>query len=167
MQRMWAPWRMAYIMDSKPGPGCFLCDLFAAHADREHLVLRRGRLCGVVMNRYPYNNGHLMIAPYRHVADVADLTREERAEMMDWLAIAVGCLREAMRPEGFNSGINLGAVAGAGLKDHVHMHLVPRWGGDTNFMAVVGEVKVIPQMLDDLWVQLQPLFAARSLPAAD
>ncbi len=159
MDTLWAPWRMDYIKGPKQD-GCFLCDILRPGGDdRASLVLRRGRVCAVVMNRYPYNNGHVMIAPYRHVAALADLTAEERLEMMDLLAASVAALTAEMRPEGFNAGINLGRVAGAGLETHLHTHLVPRWSGDTNFMPAIGATKVIPQALDDLWTALQPRFA--------
>jgi ATP adenylyltransferase len=159
MDTLWAPWRMDYIQGPKQD-GCFLCEILRAGGDdRANLVLKRGRACAVVMNRYPYNNGHLMVAPYRHVAALADLTPEERVEMMDLLAASVAALAAAMSPDGFNAGINLGRVAGAGLETHLHQHLVPRWNGDTNFMPVIAETKVIPQALDDLWTALRPRFA--------
>ena len=152
MKRIWAPWRIEYILKSKE-PGCFLCDMFHADAaaDRENLLLKRGETCAVVMNRYPYNNGHLMVAPYRHVENVEQLDARERAEMMDLIALCTDILTKTMAPDGFNVGINLGEAAGAGLKDHVHTHIVPRWAGDTNFMPVLGETKVLPQSLDETW----------------
>lgn len=158
METLWAPWRIEYIKEAPKG-GCFLCDILRAGGDdRANLVLKRGTACAVVMNRYPYNNGHLMVAPYRHVARLADLTPEERLETMDLLDLSVAALTSAIRPEGFNVGINLGRVAGAGLETHLHTHIVPRWNGDTNFMPVIGDTKVIPQALDDLWVTLRAAF---------
>jgi ATP adenylyltransferase len=158
METLWAPWRIEYIKEAPKG-GCFLCDILRAGGDdRANLVLKRGAACAVVMNRYPYNNGHLMVAPHRHVARLADLTPEERLETMNLLDLSVAALTSAIRPNGFNIGINLGRVAGAGLETHLHTHIVPRWNGDTNFMPVIGDTKVIPQALDDLWATLRPLF---------
>lgn len=158
METLWAPWRMDYIEGPKQD-GCFLCDILRVGGDdRAGLVLKRGKVCAVVMNRYPYNNGHLMIAPYRHVARLADLSPEERMETMDLLDLSVAVLTSAIRPEGFNIGINLGRAAGAGLETHLHTHVVPRWNGDTNFMPVIGDTKVIPQALDDLWVTVRAAF---------
>ena len=159
MKSLWAPWRMKYIAGEKE-EGCFICRAFGGDDDRENLVLKRGKKCGVMMNRYPYSNGHLMICPYRHVGDIVELDSEERAESMDLLSRSVEALRAVMRPQGFNVGINLGAVAGASLVEHMHTHVVPRWEGDTNFMPVIGDVKIIPQALDELWELLQPVLNA-------
>lgn len=159
MKRLWAPWRMDYIVNAKE-PGCFLCEAFQGEDDRGRLILHRGRVCAVVLNRYPYNSGHLMIAPYRHVGPLPELQPEERAEIMDLLAQSTEVLRKAYAPDGFNLGINLGEAAGAGLREHIHAHIVPRWNGDTNFMPVFGETKVLPQSLEETWDQLAPLFRA-------
>ncbi len=153
MKRLWAPWRMEYILKSR-SPGCFLCDIIRGTDDESNLVLRRGEHCVLVLNRYPYNNGHLMVAPRRHVAGLEDLDDAERLELLTLAAAGCAALK-TLRPEGFNLGINLGSTAGAGLKDHLHLHVVPRWDGDTNFMAVVAGVKVIPQSLADVWRQLR------------
>jgi ATP adenylyltransferase len=152
MKKIWAPWRIEYILQSKD-PGCFLCTMFhaAPDADREHLLLKRGETCAMLMNRYPYNNGHLMVAPYRHVEKLQQMDPRERSEMMDLVALGMDTLTETMSPDGFNVGINLGEAAGAGLKDHIHVHIVPRWSGDTNFMPVLGDTKVLPQSLDETW----------------
>lgn len=156
---LWAPWRMEYI--GRPSePGCFLCDIFASDDDRANLVLFRGRSTAIVMNRYPYNNGHLMVAPYRHVAELGQLNADERAETMDLAAAAIDALRRTIHPDGFNMGINLGRVAGAGLETHLHTHVVPRWNGDTNFMPVLAGIKVIPQTLEELWDRLHPVLAS-------
>ncbi len=144
---------MEYILNSNQ-PGCFLCGILQGGADRENLVLRRGRHCAVLMNRYPYNNGHLMVVPYRHVDAVESMQPDEHREMLGWTGQACGWLRQVMHPDGFNIGINQGAAAGAGLKEHIHLHIVPRWNGDTNFMPVLADVKVIPQALDELWERL-------------
>ena len=152
---LWAPWRVEYIRSEKNGP-CFLCRIFTAKDDRENLLLHRGKTCAVVMNRYPYNSGHLMVAPYRHIAGLDQFTSEETIEMGFLTARAVAVLGEVMAPQGFNIGYNLGEVAGAGLKDHLHQHIVPRWSGDTNFMPVLGGPRVIPEALEatyDLMVE--------------
>lgn len=158
MERMWAPWRMEYIKTVDEG-GCFLCGIQEEECDRENLLLKRGDHCGIVMNRYPYTNGHLMVFPYSHAGELEGLTSAERAEMMDLAAECVSALRETVSPDGFNVGINLGRVAGAGLEEHVHTHIVPRWSGDTNFMPVFAEVKVIPQGLIELYDLLKPCFS--------
>lgn len=158
MKQVWAPWRIEYILGPKES-GCFLCDLIASDQDRAHHVLHRGATCVVVMNRYPYTGGHLMVAPYRHVAGLENLTPEERTELMTLTSRSVEILRKVMNPQGFNIGINLGAAAGAGLKDHLHQHIVPRWVGDTNFMPVLGGTTIIPQALDELYDALRPHFS--------
>jgi ATP adenylyltransferase len=144
---LWAPWRIDYIRGEKEGT-CFLCRIFAETSDRENLLLFRGKTCAVLLNRFPYNSGHLMVTPYRHTAELGDLTPEENLEMAELTARAVAALREAMNPQGFNIGINLGESAGAGLKDHLHRHIVPRWIGDTNFMPVLGGPRVMPEALE-------------------
>ena len=154
MDTLWAPWRMEYIRQPKTG-GCFLCANFRSSEDRANLVLHRGETCGLVMNRYPYNNGHLMVAPYRHIASMHEMTDAERLEMMRLSDRGIAALRSVVRPDGFNLGINLGRVAGAGLETHLHLHIVPRWSGDTNFMPVVGHTKIVPQALEDLGDQLR------------
>lgn len=159
MKQIWAPWRMDYILNAGKG-GCFLCEIFAAGADEDNLVLSRGGRCALLMNLYPYNNGHLMVAPFRHVASLEEMDGEELAELMSMASAACAALRAAVNPDGFNVGINIGAAAGAGLKDHIHMHIVPRWRGDTNFMPVVADVKVIPQSLRELWGRIKEALSA-------
>ena len=154
---IWAPWRIEYILGEKEGI-CFLCRMFAENRDRENLVLKRGKTCAVVMNRYPYNNAHLMVTPYRHIEHLKDLTPEERLEMTDLSIEAVEVLKAELSPEGFNLGCNLGGAAGAGLKDHIHQHIVPRWTGDTNFMPVIADTRVMPQALMAQYDVLHPLF---------
>jgi ATP adenylyltransferase len=153
MKHIWAPWRIKYILGNAPET-CFICEACSSNADREHLVLARGEHCLVIMNRYPYNNGHLMVAPKRHVGSLAETSPGEQREIMEWTIRCMEALRAVMKPDGFNVGINEGEVAGAGLRDHVHQHIVPRWGGDTNFMPVLGEAKVVPQSLESTWDQL-------------
>ena len=144
---LWAPWRIDYIRGEKEGE-CFLCRIFTERNDRKNLLLFRGKTCAVLLNRFPYNSGHLMLAPYRHIAELNDFTPDENLEMADLTARSVEVLRSAMNPQGFNIGINLGKSAGAGLKDHLHRHIVPRWTGDTNFMPVLGGPRVMPEALE-------------------
>lgn len=157
MNQLWAPWRMEYIMGDKPD-GCFLCDIIAGKNDKDNLLLKRGETCAVVMNRYPYNGGHLMVLPFRHVAELGDLTAAEKIEIMDLTDESIKVLKKVMFPAAFNVGANLGKVAGAGLEEHLHMHIVPRWDGDTNFMPVLSDTRVVPLALADLWDMLQPEF---------
>jgi ATP adenylyltransferase len=159
MSNVWAPWRIEYILAPRD-ESCFLCDMFGASDDARNHLLHRGTTCAVVMNRYPYTGGHLMVCPYRHIAQLADLTREERIELMDLTERSVRILTAEMKPQGFNVGYNLGHAAGAGLRDHLHQHIVPRWVGDTNFMPVLADVTVVPQALDDLYARLKPAFDA-------
>lgn len=153
MDRIWAPWRLEYIR-SEEDAQCFLCRTVDEDEDRENLLLKRGEACGVIMNRYPYNNGHLLVFPYRHVAELSDLNSDERLEIMNLVDQFIVCLKKSVKPDGFNVGFNLGKVAGAGLESHLHAHIVPRWNGDTNFMPVIGGTKVIPQALTDLYDEL-------------
>ena len=143
---LWAPWRIEYIRGDKE-TDCFLCRMFAETSDRDNLILFRGSTCAVLMNRFPYNSGHLMVAPFRHIAELADRTSEEILEMETLTARAIAVLREVMNPQGFNIGTNLGTAAGAGLKDHLHQHIVPRWVGDTNFMPIMSDTRVVPEAL--------------------
>lgn len=154
MQRLWAPWRLAYVAAAKtpaPDDDCFICRGLAQTDDRSNLIAWRRTFTAVLLNRFPYNNGHLLLAPKAHKATPADLTPEEVLEMNDSLSRAITLLAEILHPEGYNIGLNLGRVAGAGLPGHLHWHLVPRWNGDTNFMPVLGDVKVIAQSLDGLY----------------
>jgi ATP adenylyltransferase len=159
--RLWSPWRMAYVRGGGDGGGgCIFCDLPAAgedHDEQNHL-LARGELSFVLLNAFPYNPGHLMVAPYRHVGRYGELTAAELAEMMAFAGTAIGALEEDAGAHGFNLGMNLGQVAGAGIADHLHLHLVPRWGGDTNFMPVVGQTKVLPELLAETYQRLRPRF---------
>jgi ATP adenylyltransferase len=153
-QRLWTPHRMAYIRgENKPtgpgsGDGCPFCAI-PAESDEDGLVIHRGQYVYAVLNLYPYNSGHLMVVPYRHVAGLEDLDAAEAAGLMTVTRIALRALRAVSEPHAFNVGINLGAVAGGSLADHLHQHVVPRWGGDANFIAVVGQTKVIPQLLSE------------------
>lgn len=159
MERLWAPWRMTYIDGADAAPGeCIFCAKAAASNDPENLVLHRGRLSFVLMNLYPYNNGHLMIAPYAHVPSIEELDAETLTDIMTTAQLCLAALRDAMRPQGYNMGINQGTVAGAGIKDHVHLHTVPRWNGDTNFMPVLADTKVMPDYLSNTYRQLREQF---------
>lgn len=161
LQRLWTPWRMAYIRGpGDPDGGCPFCRLPAqpeAH-DRESLILARGSLAYVMLNAFPYNPGHLMVIPFRHVAEFSALTTPELHEIGDLTQRGVVALQATSQPHGFNMGINVGGVAGAGIADHIHQHVVPRWGGDTNFMPVVGQTRVLPELLEETYERLAPAF---------
>jgi ATP adenylyltransferase len=147
METLFTPWRQRYIADQEVRTGCFFCVAAAAPADADTLVVHGGRHHIVMLNLHPYTGGHLMVAPREHVADLEGSSREARAEIWDLVLLAQAALRQTHRPHGFNVGMNLGRSAGAGVPDHYHLHLVPRWDGDTNFMAVIGETRVIPEDL--------------------
>ena len=154
MKNIWAPWRVQYIRSEKP-KGCLLCEKAAQGQDRENYLLYRGRLNFAMLNKYPYNPGHIMVSPYRHTGSMEDLTDEELLDNMLLVKKCLKALKEAFSPQGFNLGINLGRVAGAGVEDHVHVHIVPRWNGDTNFMPVVAETKVISEAMDSTYEHLK------------
>ncbi len=156
MDRLWAPWRMEYVqVPDKQGDGCFLCRAAEAEDERDNLVLWRTEHSLAVVNFFPYNNGHLLIAPRAHKADLEDLTADELDDQMALLGRCHRALAAAMQPHGFNIGMNLGQAAGAGLPGHAHWHIVPRWHGDANFMPTVADTKVIPQSLEALWKLLR------------
>jgi ATP adenylyltransferase len=161
VDRLWTPWRGAYIEGADDqATDCFLCrDAADTRRDRENLVLLRASAVFVLLNRYPYNSGHLMVAPYAHTGDLQALDARTAAEMMRVTQRAVGALQRVYVPDGFNTGMNLGKSAGAGVPDHLHMHVVPRWSGDTNFMPVIGETKVLPESLDQTYERLVGQFA--------
>jgi len=154
VKRIWAPWRMAYIQRDESSSECVLCEKWISHDDAANLVLYRGNRAYIILNLYPYNNGHLMVVPYEHVSSLEDLDAETLTELMLLVKRSLAALRETMHPDGFNIGVNLGQAAGAGIYEHVHIHVVPRWQGDTNFMPVLAETRVIPQMLEDTYAQL-------------
>jgi ATP adenylyltransferase len=147
MERLWAPWRLDYITQEKP-QGCIFCDKPLLGDDRAAYIVDRGTRAYVMLNAFPYNNGHLMVVPYAHQAALEDLPPETLHEMMDLSQQCSRALNLAVAPDGLNAGFNLGTAAGAGIKDHLHLHVVPRWSGDTNFMPVIADVRVIPQSLD-------------------
>jgi len=155
MKILWAPWRMKYILEAqKGGSECFICEAYESSDMEEKLVLYKGDHTIVLMNKYPYNTGHLLVAPRRHVASYSELSREELCALNVVVKNSIRLLEEVLRPDGFNIGVNLGRVAGAGLEDHLHVHIVPRWNGDTNFMPVIAETKVIPESLGDTYSRL-------------
>lgn len=154
---LWAPWRMEYILGEKE-KDCIFCTRLQSQEDQKNLILYRGEHNFIIMNKYPYNNGHLMVVPNRHTSDFESLTEPESLEMMNLIAKSIRVLKAAIRPEGFNIGINLGTIAGAGIDDHLHFHIVPRWAADTNFMPVVAETKVISEALDETWGRLKKFF---------
>jgi len=156
MQTMWAPWRIEYILGGKE-EGCIFCQ---AMAEQDRLTLYKGRSTLVVMNKFPYINGHLLVAPVRHVATLDALTAAEAAGLMAMVREGIAILGQSMKPDGFNVGLNLGRVAGAGVEAHLHFHVVPRWFGDTNALAVFADVRVIPEHLEATVAKLKPLFAA-------
>jgi len=158
MDRLWSPWRMQYVTGTGDARGCVFCDALSS-PDADALVLHRGRACYVILNLFPYNSGHLMVVPNRHVAALSATTHEERCEMMDLTRLAELALTEAYKPQGLNVGMNLGRSAGAGIVDHIHVHVVPRWNGDTNFMTVVGEVRVLPEDIAQTARRLREAFA--------
>jgi len=161
MDQLWAPWRLAYVAAARPPAGddpCFLCQGLAADDDRANLIVLRAPRSVVVLNRFPYNNGHLLVAPRAHKGGLDDLDADELLETMETLRRSVRALGGLMKPDGYNVGLNLGRPAGAGLPGHLHWHVVPRWNGDTNFMPVLADVKVIVQSLDALWELLSARF---------
>lgn len=152
MKVLWAPWRIEYIAGEKE-QGCIFCDRPKEGNDKKNLILYNGQTSYIIMNRYPYSNGHLMTVPYKHTKNMSDLSAEERLELMDLTVKCIDIL-QAIKPEGFNIGMNLGRVGGAGIDDHLHFHIVPRWNGDNNFMPVIGDVRVMPEYLEETYETL-------------
>ncbi len=164
-EQLWAPWRLGYIKGEKPlqkpipaekflpnaDPQCFLCQAVPEWEDDKRLVVHRGKLTVSILNRYPYNNGHLLIAPQRHLACLEEIDDATHLELMQTLRRMIVTLKKIIQPEGFNVGLNLGKVAGAGVPGHMHWHIVPRWNGDTHFMPILAGIRVIPQSLEELW----------------
>jgi ATP adenylyltransferase len=161
MDHLWSPWRLAYVTGNPGNGGCVFCE--AQENEQSALIVFRGRTCFVILNLYPYNNGHLMVIPNRHVASLAEATADELGELIELTRLAEIALREAYAPHGLNMGINQGKPAGAGVLDHVHMHIVPRWNGDTNFMTIVGETRVLPEELPTSAARLRPIFEKLAL----
>ena len=157
MEHMWAPWRIQYILQEKT-EGCILCEKPKEGKDGQNYILYRGEKNFIMMNLYPYNPGHLMVAPYRHTATPEELTEEERNEHYELVSRSITALKETFNPDGFNLGANIGKVAGAGIDDHFHSHIVPRWQGDTNYIPVLADVRVVPQALAETYERLKGKF---------
>ncbi len=157
MKRIWAPWRVQYIRTKTP-TGCIFCDKPAENRDEENQILYRGKLNFIIMNAFPYNPGHMMVVPFRHLGKPEELSAEERVEHYDLIIRAVSIMRTVCDTDNFNLGMNLGRVAGAGIADHIHTHIVPRWNGDNNFMPVIGETRVISESMEDIYRRLKEKF---------
>lgn len=159
MEKLWSPWRSQYIQSFKDEPedsseGSLFTRILNRNKDKENYILHRGKTCFIIMNLYPYNSGHIMIVPYKEAKDISELESETRMELMELIETGCKALTDALKPHGFNIGANLGRVAGAGVEDHIHFHIVPRWNGDTNFMPVLSEVKVISEAMDETYEKL-------------
>ena len=154
MDYLWCPWRMEYIQSEKHKEKCVFCGELSRHDGPENLIIYRGRRAFVILNRFPYTSGHLMIVPFDHKDSLEQLDPETRAEIMELTAQSMVILRQVYRPHGFNIGINIGAAAGAGVLDHIHLHVVPRWGGDTNFMSTLADTRVVPEALEETYVRI-------------
>jgi ATP adenylyltransferase len=154
MERIWAPWRIEFI-EKGDSPGCFLCEKPKLDNDAASLILHRGKNNYILLNAYPYNPGHLMVAPYRHIGQLEEFTDVESKEHFKLIQLSVKLLAKVMHPGGYNVGMNLGRIAGAGVADHIHSHIVPRWQGDTSFMPILSDTKVIPQAIDESYKKLR------------
>ncbi|HUA18195.1 MAG TPA: HIT domain-containing protein [Bryobacteraceae bacterium] len=161
MDHLWSPWRYQYVQKTKTGDGCVFCQVAASGDDQDNLLVYRGEQNFVMLNLYPYTTGHVMVVPYQHVDTLEDAARDTLQEMILLVKEAQRHLRSIYRPAGFNLGMNLGESAGAGIAEHIHMHVLPRWPGDTNFMTTVGETRVLPEALPDTWRKLRAAFAER------
>ena len=157
MEYLWAPWRMQYIEQGEKISGCIFCVLPAEQDDQKNLILYRGKHAFIMLNGFPYNNGHMMVAPFKHTSDMYELSDEELLEINHLVRYAIRLLSATMSPDGYNLGVNLGRTAGAGVVDHIHWHIVPRWNGDTNFMPVVANVKVLPDSLQSTYNKLKKM----------
>lgn len=157
MKQLWSPWRIDYILAPKPDE-CVFCVPATREEDEERLILARGKRSFVLMNKFPYNNGHLLVCPYRHIQSIEELDEDESAEIMGFLKRCSAILKDHFHCEGINIGLNQGKAAGAGIGEHLHFHLVPRWNGDSSFIAAIGDVRTIPQHLAETWKALKPLF---------
>jgi len=158
MDYLWTPWRSTYMKENRARSGCIFCEAVRGSDDRESLVVHRGQHCFVILNRYPYTSGHLMVAPYLHVSRLSQLDEPAAAEMMHLTRFAEKALGEVYSPDGINLGMNMGEAAGAGIEQHIHMHVLPRWKGDANFMTSVGQTRIIPEVLSDTWTKLHGVF---------
>lgn len=154
MERLWSPWRMEYLQGGEKFEGCVFCHKLKESDDKKNLVVYRGKYAAILMNLFPYNNGHLMVLPYEHVPTTEMLHSETLLEMMELVNVSMTVLQKVMNPDGFNVGINIGKAAGAGIAEHVHVHVVPRWDGDTNFLQTCAQTRVIPELLPDTYGKL-------------
>lgn len=159
MDHLWAPWRATYIREKDRPSGCIFCKAAASDADEENLVVYRGRLSFVILNRYPYTSGHLMVAPLAHISRLQQADEATADEIMRLSRLAEGVLEEIYKPEGLNLGMNLGEAAGAGIEQHIHMHLLPRWWGDANFMTSVADTRILPEALEETYAKMKQGFA--------
>lgn len=164
MRHLWAPWRMEYIKEGSQGPECLFCTLMAMEDNAENLILHRGQYAFVVLNRYPYTNGHMMVVPYDHKPSLEGLDQTTLHEIIELVQRGLGVLRTAYAADGFNMGSNIGEAAGAGVEEHVHVHLVPRWLGDTNFMATTANTRVIPESLEETYTLLKEIWSDNEKP---
>ncbi len=166
MKQLWAPWRMTFLEDTheKKQEGCIFCTLVQEKADEKNLIVHRAERVFVILNKYPYNNGHVMVIPFQHTNRLEDLSKETLGDLMLWSRHCQAALDEAYQPQGFNLGMNLGTAGGAGIKDHLHMHIVPRWVGDTNFLPVLADTKSMPQHLSESFESIQKYFGRLKSP---
>ena len=158
---LWSPWRMKYIENHEKKVGCVFCNALASEDGPDNLIVFRGKLAFVILNRFPYTTGHLMVVPYSHKPSLGLLDQPERAELIELVSHATAVLDRAYQPDGFNIGVNIGAAAGAGVADHVHMHVVPRWMGDANFMSTLGDTRVLPEMLADTYQRMIDIYGLK------
>ena len=158
MKRIWSPWRMKYVENYEAKKDCFLCEALAQPDNEENLIIKRGKFAFVIMNLYPYTSGHIMVAPIEHQSSLEELEKDVRAEIMELVSRSIVVLKEIYKPHGFNVGMNIGEAAGAGEPDHVHMHIVPRWTGDTSFLSTLGETRVLPEALSETYRRIKAGF---------
>lgn len=162
MKHLWSPWRMKYIQKNEKEEGCVFCNAQAKTDSAENLIALRGKYAFVILNLYPYTSGHLMVVPFGHIATLEELDPATRAEMMELASQCMSVLRKVYKPQAFNMGANIGEAAGAGVPGHIHVHIVPRWGGDTNFMSTLGETRVLPESIEDTYHRIRAGFEALS-----
>ena len=158
MKHIWSPWRMTYIENHGKEDGCVFCKAVVREDNADNLIIKRGDLAFVILNRYPYTSGHVMVVPFKHKPNLEELDAPTRAEMIEWTSRATTVLRNIYNTTAFNIGVNIGEAAGAGVKEHIHLHIVPRWNGDTNFMSTLAETRVLPEALEDTWVRIKKGF---------
>lgn len=158
MKRIWSPWRMKYILNHDKQAGCIFCNALARTDNEENLIIKRGEKAFVILNLYPYTSGHIMVAPMAHQPSLEYLDPDTRAEMMELVSQAIVVLKQTYKPQAFNVGANIGEAAGAGEPGHVHLHIVPRWAGDTNFMSTLGETRVLPEALEETYKRIRESF---------